>query len=199
MPSMLIFILSAAAVWNAVLAFFILRDWRLLLRVLRWTASIWLVVFGILVSEVLREGLVVNGELALHWDVRLAWTTWFVLVALSVVDWRFLVPAALLPLWFLSYPEVRTLLNYGLVRLKWLGLVHNPVAWAVGHHRALELGIRAKITADRWMAGVVLPVLRPVKRLMDYAASWISWTTDRSLEKLRPPPRWTWLPFTRNW
>ncbi|KAI3330141.1 hypothetical protein F4824DRAFT_479589 [Ustulina deusta] len=195
---MLIFFLSAALVWTAVLTFFVVRDWRLLLRVLRWSTSIWLVGFGILVAEVLREGLLVNGETGLHSDVRLAWTAWFVLVAFSVVDWRFLVPAAGLPLWFLSYPEVRTLLNYGLVRLGWFGIVHSPLAWAVGQPTILELGIRGHMLADILLGQVVLPVLRPAKALMDYAAGWALWTTDRNLEKLRPPSRWTWFPFARS-
>jgi hypothetical protein len=196
---LLTFLISALLVWNTVLTIFILRDWRLLLKVLRWSTSIWLVVFGILVSEVLREGLVVNGELSLHWDVRLAWTSWFVLVACSVIDWRFLIPAAVLPLWFLSYPEVRTLLNYGLVRLKWLGFVHSPITWVATRPQTLAWGVRGQMVASKLLGKVVLPVLRPVKGLMDYTAGWVVWTTDRGLEKLRPPPRWTWLPFTGRW
>ncbi|TGJ86568.1 hypothetical protein E0Z10_g2161 [Xylaria hypoxylon] len=125
---MFIIFISAVLVWTAVLAFFMLRDWRLLLKILRWSISIWLVIFGIVVSEVLREGLIVNGSAPLHWDVRLAWTVWFIIVACSFVDWRFLVPAVALPLWFVSHPEVQTLLNYGLVRLKWIGIVHSPLA-----------------------------------------------------------------------
>jgi len=196
---MLIFYLSALVIWNAVLTFFILRDWRLLLRVLRWSTSIWLVIFGILASEVLREGLVVHGELLLHWDVRIAWTFWYILVACSIIDWRFLAPAVALPLWFLSYTEVRTLLNYGLVRLKWLDIVHSPVTWAVSRPGTLKLGIRLQVLFWRFLNGVVLPLLRPMKGLMDYATGWVLWTTDRSLDKLRPPSRWTWLAFTRRW
>jgi hypothetical protein len=196
---MLIFYLSAIVIWNAVLTFFVLRDWRLLLRVLRWSTSIWLVIFGILASEVLREGLVVHGELSLHWDVRVAWTTWYVLVACSVIDWRFLIPAVALPLWFLSYTEVRTLLNYGLVRLKWLDVVHSPVTWAASRPGTLKLGIRLQVLFRRFSNGVVLPLLRPMKGLMDYATGWVLWTTDQSLDKLRPPSRWTWLTFTGRW
>ncbi|KAI8628495.1 hypothetical protein F5Y19DRAFT_476478 [Xylariaceae sp. FL1651] len=196
---MLTFFISALLVWNLVLTFFVLRDWRLLLKILRWSISIWLICFGILVSEVLREGLIVNGEISLHWDVRLAWTSWFVLVACSVIDWRFLIPAAALPLWFLSYPEVQTLLNYGLVRLKWLCIVHSPLTWAASRPKTLELGIRGYMVAHKLLGKIILPVLRPMKSLMDYAAGWVLWTTDHSLEKLRPPPRWTWLPFTGRW
>ncbi|KAI1427827.1 hypothetical protein F5Y12DRAFT_120445 [Xylaria sp. FL1777] len=196
---MLIFFISALVVWTTVLTFFILSDWRLLLRVLRWSTSIWLVIFGILMSEVLREGLLVNGETSLHWYVRLAWTIWFVLVACSVIDWRFLVPAVALPLWFLSYPEVRMLVNYGLVRLGWLGVVHSPLTWAVSQPKMLVLGIRGHMIVDQLLGRIIKPVLGRVKSLMDYTAGWVLWTTDRSLEKLRPSPGWTWLPFARRW
>ncbi|KAI1499216.1 hypothetical protein F5X99DRAFT_411235 [Biscogniauxia marginata] len=194
---MILFIISASLVWNVVLSFFVLRDYRLLLKVLRWSASIWLIAFGVLAAEVLREGLVVNGHESLHWDVRVAWTSWFLLVACSVVDWRFLVPAALLPLWFLSFPEVRVLLNYGLVRLKWVGVVHSPLEWAAARPEVLTLGIRGHVLLGRAWDNVALPLWRPLKALLDMLASRVglSWTED-GLEKLRPPPRWTWLPFS---
>ncbi|CAJ2504760.1 Uu.00g121540.m01.CDS01 [Anthostomella pinea] len=102
---LLLFLLTTSLVWTTVLTFFIVRDYRLLLHVARWSTSIYLIVFGIFAAEVLREGLVVNGHAPLHWDVRIAWTSWFVLVACSVFDWRFLVPAVVCPVWFLSFPE----------------------------------------------------------------------------------------------
>ncbi len=58
---MLLFILTASLVWHVVLAFFVARDLRLLLKITRWATAIYLVVFGLFVAEVLREGLVVNG------------------------------------------------------------------------------------------------------------------------------------------
>ncbi|KAI0105281.1 hypothetical protein GGR51DRAFT_520220 [Nemania sp. FL0031] len=194
-----IFLISAVLVWNVVLTFFILRDWRLLLRVARWSASIWLILFGILASEVLREGLIVHGEDSLHWNVRLIWTAWFLLVACSVLDWRFAVPAAALLFWFLSYPEVHTLLNFGLVRLGWLNIVHSPLAWAASRPKTLEISVRAQMLVKTVLGRVILPVLGTAKDLMDHVAGWVLWTTDRSLEKLRPQPGWTWIPFAERW
>ncbi|KAI1637731.1 hypothetical protein F4809DRAFT_302844 [Biscogniauxia mediterranea] len=197
---MLLFLITASLAWNLVLSFFVLRDPQLLLRVLRWSASLWLVAFGVLAAEVLREGLVVNGHAPLHWDVRVAWTAWFLLVAASVVDWRLLVPAALLPLWFLSFPEVRLLLDYGLVRLGWVGLVHSPLQWVAGRPGALQLGVRAHALAAGVWGRVLMPLWRPVKVLMDGVASvlGVSWAED-GLTKLRPPTRSMWLPFGGGW
>ena len=195
---MLIVPISALLIWTLVLTFFILRDYRLLLRTVRWTLVIWLVGSGILAAEVLREGLIVNGEPSLHWDVRLAWTAWILLVAASVLDWRFLLPAATLPLWFLSYPEARTLLNYGLVRLGWLEVVHSPFTWAVGQTRMLGLWVRAHVLADKVLGRIVLPVLTPMLQVVDSAADWVLWTTDQELAKLRPTQAWSWLPGARR-
>ncbi|KAI2633286.1 hypothetical protein GGS21DRAFT_519893 [Xylaria nigripes] len=196
---MQIFIITGLLVWNIVLVFFIIRDRQLLLKVLRWSTTIWLFFFGILVSEVLREGLIVNGDTALHWDIQIAWTLWFILVASSIIDWRFLVPAVALVLWFLSYPEVRTLLDYGLVRLKWVGIVHNPLTWAASRPSLLEFWIRWKRVFETVMDRAVLPVLGLLKGLMHYIAGWIWWTTDRDMEKLRPSANWSWLKFIGRW
>ncbi|KAI0204463.1 hypothetical protein F4808DRAFT_343313 [Astrocystis sublimbata] len=193
---MLVFaIILALLIWNAVLTLHILHSWRLLLRVARWSATLYLVVLCLLAAEVLREGLVVNGSDVLHWNVHLAWTLWSVFVVAAALDWRFLFPAAALPLWFVSYPEVRTLLNFGLVRLGWVGLIHSPVAWAASRPKTLEWGIRARFVVNDMLARVVLPILRPVKGLMDHVAGWVLWTTDRSIDKLRPGTQWAWLPF----
>lgn len=69
---MLLFFITASIVWQLVLAFFIARDFRLLLKITRWAITIYLVLFGLFIAEVLREGLIVNGAAILHWDARLA-------------------------------------------------------------------------------------------------------------------------------
>lgn len=193
---MLIFILSSLLIWNLVLTLHLLRDWRLLLRVLRWSTLLWLVLFGIFASEVLREGLIVHGDAALHWDVRLAWTAWFALVACSAFDWRLLVPAVALAFWFLGSREMRMLLNYGLVRLEWLGVVYNPLTWAAGKPGALDSAIRARIVVEQLLNRAIIPM----RSFMEHAAAWTFWTTDRSLDRLRPPPNgaWFWFPLVRR-
>ncbi|KAI0007550.1 hypothetical protein F4779DRAFT_619441 [Xylariaceae sp. FL0662B] len=186
---MLLFIITACIIWNVVLAFYVLRDYRLLLRVLRWSTSIYLIGFGIFIAEVLREGLLVNGHDTLHWDVRVGWAFWFLLVALSFADWRALVPAAAVPVWFLSYPEVRTLLNYGLVRLNWLQMVHSPLAWAIVRPRTLELARVSKIWADHVAGHVLEPAFGPVRRVLETVGGWMPWAGP-GMEKLRPVTRW---------
>ncbi|KAI1405078.1 hypothetical protein F4819DRAFT_53252 [Hypoxylon fuscum] len=184
---MLLFVVTASLVWHGVLAFFLARDFRLLLRVTRWATCIYLVVFGLFVAEALREGLVVNGAHTLHWDVRLAWAIWFVLVAASVADWRFLVPAVLLPLYVLSFPETRTLLNYGLARLGWLELVHSPVSFAMRRGVGLERVVKTKQCVDGTIENAVGPVMKIVKSALDPITSW-AWAGD--IEKLKSAEPW---------
>ncbi|KAK5633307.1 hypothetical protein RRF57_009021 [Xylaria bambusicola] len=166
---MLMFLLSAFLVWTLVLTFFILSNFRLLLQTFRWTLTIYLLCSAILAAEVLREGLVVNGEPTFHWDVRLAWTAWILLIVGSVIDWHFLLPAAALPLWFLSHPEARTLLNHGLVRLGWLDIFHSPLMWAVGRGSLLGLRDRTDVIVVKVFARTVWSVLMPVLRAVGSA------------------------------
>ncbi|KAI0467564.1 hypothetical protein F4859DRAFT_493777 [Xylaria cf. heliscus] len=188
---MLLFaILSGLLVWTVVLSVNILHNWRLLLRALRWSTTLYLAIFGLLAGEVLREGLVVNGSEVLHWDVRLAWTAWYALVVGSALDWRFLVPAAILPAWVLGYPEARALLDYGLVRLGWVDVVHSPLAWTTSPPETLGPETPVQTTVDR-VPGVVTPISGPVKFFMDYVVGGVLWIIDRCLDKLWPPPGWT--------
>ncbi|KAI1325942.1 hypothetical protein F5Y16DRAFT_411127 [Xylariaceae sp. FL0255] len=196
---LLLFFLSFSLIWTSVLTIYIFREWKLFLKVLRWATSVWLVIFGIAVSEVLREGLTVNGEASLHRDVRLAWTSWFLLVACSVLDWRFVLPAAALPLWFLSYPEVRTLLDYGLVRLQWIGFVHNPLAWAIKRRETLQIGIYGHHLFGGVFGQMIGWGLTPLRGLLDYAAGFVIQTTEEGLGRLRPPTRWSWSQYTGQW
>ncbi|KAI0173054.1 hypothetical protein GGR52DRAFT_590230 [Hypoxylon sp. FL1284] len=186
---MLLFFITASLVWHLVLAFFVALDVRLLLRITRWAVSIYLVLFGLFIAEVLREGLAVNGAAPLDWDARLAWALWFALVAAGVADWRFLVPAAALPLYVLSFPEARTLLNYGLVRLGWLELVHSPVAFAVTRAGGLVQLARAGDRVSGAVADAVRPVAGMVRGLLDLAVAWSPWTGP-GMEKLRPAGLW---------
>ncbi|KAI1373165.1 hypothetical protein F4677DRAFT_448755 [Hypoxylon crocopeplum] len=178
---MLLFIATASLVWHVVLTFFVARDPRLLLKVARWATAIYLIGFGLFAAEVLREGLVVNGAHTLHWDARLAWALWFLLVAAGVADWRFLIPAAVLPLWVLSFPEVRTLLNYGLVRLGWLEVVHSPVSFVIKKHGLERVGGAVE--------NVFGPAARAVKGVLDAVAALAPWAGP-DMEKLRPVERW---------
>ncbi|KAI1074754.1 hypothetical protein F5B20DRAFT_425538 [Whalleya microplaca] len=195
---MLLFVVAACVIWNIVLAFYVIRDYRLLLRVLRWSTSIYLIGFGIFIAEVLREGLLVNGRDTLHWDVRLGWTAWFLLVAVSFADWRVLIPATLIPIWFLSYPEVRTLLNYGLVRLRWMQMVHSPIAWAVLSPKTIEFVWRSKTWVDQAAIHVLEPAARPVRRILEALVGWLPWAGP-GMEKLRPVTRWDSGTFGTTW
>lgn len=150
---MLIAIISACLIWTAVLTFFVIKDYRLLAKVVRWSTTIYLIGLGLIIPEILRVGLVVNGQDGLHWNSVLAWAVWFSLTVLTLLDWRFLVPAASVAIWFLGRAETRVLLNYGLVRLGWLDAFYSPLWWmmtarqgvpypwsAVGHLRGGLLG-----------------------------------------------------------
>ncbi|KAI0145450.1 hypothetical protein GGR57DRAFT_298628 [Xylariaceae sp. FL1272] len=195
---MLIFFLTASFVWTLVLSFFILQDWRLLLKVLRWSTCIWLLIFGILITEVLREGLIVNGEDSLHWATRIIWVLWFISVAASFLDSRNLIPAVVLPVWLFSHPEVHTLLNYGLVRLKWHGIVYSPMSWVASRPKVFETVIFGRSAYNTVIYEFVPLLLTPVKNLLDYAASWIFRATYEDLYKLRSPDVWSWAAAVRQ-
>lgn len=93
------------------LTFFVVKDYRLLLKVVQWSTTIYLIGFGLILPEILRVGLIVNGQEGLHCNAMLAWAAWFSLAVLAIVDWRFLVPAGVAPIWFLSAAETRVLLD----------------------------------------------------------------------------------------
>ncbi|RYO94172.1 hypothetical protein DL762_000682 [Monosporascus cannonballus] len=122
-------VVSASLVWIVVLTFFVIKDYRLLLKIFRWPMTIYLIILGLVVPEILRAGLTVNAQEDLHWDAILAWIAWFGPTVLSIFDWRFLLPAGGVPVWLFSRPETRVLLNYGLVKLGWLGAFYSPMWW----------------------------------------------------------------------
>lgn len=82
----LILLLSASFVWVAVLTFFVVKDYRLLLKVVQWSTTIYLIGFGLILPEILRVGLIVNGQEGLHCNAMLAWAAWFSLAVLAIVD-----------------------------------------------------------------------------------------------------------------
>ncbi|RYP72939.1 hypothetical protein DL769_004339 [Monosporascus sp. CRB-8-3] len=132
-------VVSASFVWVVVLTFFVIKEYRLLLKVFRWSMTIYLVTLGLVVPEILRAGLTVNGQEDLHWDAILAWIAWFGLTVLSIIDWRFLLPAGGVPVWLFSRPETRVLLNYGLVKLGWLDAFYSPMWWMMTRNSVPDL------------------------------------------------------------
>lgn len=134
---MLIVLLSAFLVWSSVLTFFVIKDYRLLAKVIRWSTTLYLIGFGLVIPEILRVGLVVSGQDRLQWNTLVAWAIWYSLTILTLIDWRFLVPAVVIPIWLLSLTETRILLNYGLVRLGWLDAFYNPVWWMMTARRGV--------------------------------------------------------------
>ncbi|KAI0097034.1 hypothetical protein F4776DRAFT_554258 [Hypoxylon sp. NC0597] len=128
---MIFFLLTASFLWWATLVNFVFQDYRLLLRTTRVATTIYLVAFGLLVAEVLREGLFVVGLQELQGKIRFLWMCWFLLVVAGTIYWQYLIPAAIIAIWVFTIPDIRTLLNYGLVRLGWLEITYNPIWFAV--------------------------------------------------------------------
>ncbi len=192
---MLIFLLSAFVVWISVLTFFVVKDYRLLLNVIRWSTTIYLIGFGLVIPEILRVGLIVNGQEGLHWDAILAWAAWFSLTILAVVDWRFLVPAGGVPIWLLSSTETRVLLNYGLVRLGWLDAFYSPIWWMMMTRRGVP-DLWSKIGPFR--EGVLASIISPAVNAgagMAQSLSGLALGNSEGLEKLRLGEMLGWLPF----
>lgn len=157
---MLILLLSASLVWITVLTFFVIKDYRLLLKVIRWSATIYLIGLGLIIPEILRVGLIVNGQEGLHGNAILAWAAWFSLTILAIVDWRFLVPASAVPMWFLSSAEARVLLNYGLVRLGWLDAFYSPIWWLMMTRQGVpDLWSKVGPLRERLLTSVIEPVM----------------------------------------
>ncbi|KAI0811307.1 hypothetical protein GGR55DRAFT_642420 [Xylaria sp. FL0064] len=129
------------------------RLWRLLLRALRWSTTIWLCVSSVLASEVLRKGLEIHGGDFLPIDTLFGWNVWFIIVVVSIVAVAVAVVA-----YAMSRPEVLTLLDSGLVALRWLDLVYGPVEWAM---------------------------LKILKWCMVFTFSWASWAINENWEKLQ--------------
>ncbi|KAI0530190.1 hypothetical protein GGR58DRAFT_494308 [Xylaria digitata] len=121
-----IFLISFLVVWTTVLTVFLLYNLRLLFRVLRWSIFTWLIFFGIGISDVRHNGIIYHGLDVLLWDVRAAWAIWIIIVTLSVLDWRFLIPAVVIPFFYLDSHELLVVLKYGLVRFNWVGVPRIP-------------------------------------------------------------------------
>ena len=167
---MLIVLLSASLVWSSVLTFFVIKDYRLLAKVVRWSTTLYLIGFSLVIPEILRVGLVVNGQDRLQWNTLVAWAIWYSLTVLALIDWRFLVPAAVIPMWLLSRTETRILLNYGLARLGWLDAFYNPVWWVMTTRRGV---------LDSWLK-IGYPATRLFGSTMKFGGQAIQYLTGAS-------------------
>lgn len=105
-----------------------------------------------------------------------------------MADWRFLVPAVILPFYIISFPETRTLLNYGLVRLGWLDLVHSPVSFAIGRGVGWVRLLRVGECVDR-VRNAIWPMARAIRGVLDFAMAWAPWAGP-DMEKLKPVEPW---------
>ncbi|KAI1446037.1 hypothetical protein F5Y02DRAFT_87951 [Annulohypoxylon stygium] len=132
----MLFFLAIAAViaWTIVVSLALLINIRLFLKTIRWAITMLMVVLGVPLIYVLREGLVVvqyqldevsDEELVNYATSR--WTVWYLFATSSIFFWPFLIPAVGGMVAALSQPEVLQLLDYGLVRLGWSDYVHNPL------------------------------------------------------------------------
>ncbi|KAK7991588.1 hypothetical protein PG988_000382 [Apiospora saccharicola] len=145
-------------VWTLVLTVHLARNYRVLLRLVRWTAWVYLLVLSVVAAEVLREGFIVlkppattntnnndinnnnnsgsefvGGRGGVVADVGAWWFAWFVVVALSAVFPLLLVPAVGLPVLLLRHPAFRLVVDFGLARLGWTAAVYNPAVFWYGN------------------------------------------------------------------
>ncbi|KAI1099783.1 hypothetical protein F4804DRAFT_68279 [Jackrogersella minutella] len=129
---MFIFYVAAPLVWLFVLFLFVATDVRLILRTTRWAATIYLLVFGLSIIEVLQQGLASLGadsDRLLY--VRWGWFGWYIFVILGALRWEYLVIPAVMSFYLLNNPDIRMILNYGLIRMGMLDLVYSPVWYVV--------------------------------------------------------------------
>ena len=76
---------------------------------------------------VISAGLDVIGAKDLGSDVYFAGFIWYSLACLAILDPRYLIPTIIIPLYlYIAFPDLRILMNYGLVKLGWLDYVYNP-------------------------------------------------------------------------
>ncbi|KAI1134595.1 hypothetical protein F5Y05DRAFT_202379 [Hypoxylon sp. FL0543] len=137
---MLFFIITACLFWWVTLINFVLLDYRLLLKTTRAATTLYLVILGLFIPEVLREGLSVLGLNELQDGFRLLWMSWFSLVVIGTVYWMWLIPAALIAVVVLSIPDVGILLKYGLVQKGWLEIAYTPIWFVVSNAYRVFLG-----------------------------------------------------------
>ncbi|KAI1483212.1 hypothetical protein F4774DRAFT_214198 [Daldinia eschscholtzii] len=130
---MLYFILlSAIITWSTVFGLWLARYPELLVQATRWGANVWLLVFGLLGMKAVTAGFasIDPKELSKYpHPATVFWLfiTWYMAVCASVVYKKFLIVAlVVLLLVFMQFPELRTLMDYGLVKLGWLNWVYNP-------------------------------------------------------------------------
>ncbi|KAK8878914.1 hypothetical protein PGQ11_000208 [Apiospora arundinis] len=168
-------------VWTFVLTIHLARNYRVLLRLVRWTAWVYLLVLSVVAAEVLREGFLVLKPTHINHntpkinnadsekppqflqggsrgggvvaDVGAWWFAWFVVVALSAVFPLLLVPAVGLPVLLLRHPAFRLVVDFGLARLGWTAAVYNPVVFWYGD--VLKPFADFAVLKGEWVAEVV--------------------------------------------
>ncbi|KAI2777800.1 hypothetical protein F4815DRAFT_279513 [Daldinia loculata] len=130
---MLYFILlSAVITWCTVFTLWLARYPQLLLRTARWGINIWMLVFGLLGMRAVTAGFdSIDPESMSNYPAptTVFWFfyIWYGVVCVSVVYKGYLAPAFLVLLAVaFGCPELRTLMDYGLISLGWLDWVYNP-------------------------------------------------------------------------
>lgn len=176
---MLIFILAIPLVWTLVLTVHLVQNYRLLLRLLRWTLWIYLFLLVIVMSEVLREGLRVNGDGDFVRDMGFWWFAWAVLVVCAIPAPALLAPAAALPLVLWQHPPFRMLVDFGLARMGWTHAVYSPVLWLLGRFAPWIYAAVSKV----WVGASLLS-----------SGSWALRNLDKLNQEGRPLPfgNYTW-------
>ncbi|KAI1468991.1 uncharacterized protein F4812DRAFT_425380 [Daldinia caldariorum] len=126
-------VLSATITWSIVFGLWLVRYPQLLIRATRWAITIWMLVFGLLGMRAVALGFACVDPADLsHYPHPAAvfwlFLAWYVAVCASVVyDKSLIVALAVLLLVLAWFPELRTLMDFGLVRLGWLNWVYNPL------------------------------------------------------------------------
>ncbi|KAI0116760.1 hypothetical protein F4814DRAFT_413892 [Daldinia grandis] len=130
---MLYFILLTVAItWFTVFAFLLARYPELLFRTTRWMINIWMLVFGLLAMRAVSTGFdSIDSESMSNYPSPIAvffvFYAWYAVVCASVVYEEYLA-LSLLVLLGVAYkcPELRVLMDHGLVKLGWLDWVYTP-------------------------------------------------------------------------
>lgn len=164
----LFLLLSAASVFDIALVLHIRRGRQaILLKRVRWTLTVYMLLMGIAALIVLRDGIEASGKQDMRFKTTLVFSLFYIFPLLSTQDPEFLIPDYIISVYLLAGADVRLLLTAGLDKRQWTTENENPFFWTAIVPRALD---PSKIINP--VTRLLLRFVTPIHAALQQCATW---------------------------